>query len=1095
MSGETQPRAQHIEPFERAKALFLEKLSSEQERMIYKTARPDNIFYQADVAHKRYTEASKLQACRTKLMPLITAIEGYGDALDTLSSISTVSTFMAPIWGGLRVVIHVAQEIDEYFENLINMLRQIGETLPQYHDYHRLFPDHGRLMLVLSEALASILIFCKKVKDHFDDDKTSLSRRILGHRGSWKKIGLSVPDYLDDFEKAKRLIEQEAGISKMIEDKEHHHRHEEEWALQLSQKREDRLKKALSTLSKINYKNQLRQRLSEHQDGTGKWLVQEFESWISDPTPGCFYLLGIPGSGKSVLASTIIDHSSRQISSSEDFLWFHFCDYKDPSSLKCSTILGNFICQALDLRPRPEMLVDWVIQRVGEGEPEPTVEELTDALKKVMDSRKRAILVFDGIDELERAEQIKLRGVIQGFLSLGGCAAKIFVSCGEGVIELSSVSYPSVKMTITPERVRDDIYHYIEKQVASKRDSGELDLGNNSLEQEIVQALSAGANELFLWAALQIEELCECLNDEQIWETLNDLPKGLADTYARILQRIARSMGGPKKLEVAHAAFRWITCAVRPLQMEELFEALAINETDTRLNQNQVKNKKKFIQACGNLVTIQLDGTIRYAHHTVQQFLLRDDERAETSHNQLVSTNAGWVKSSDLRGIEHVRFYFEEGDRQLGRLCVTYLNFEDFEYGLTVREKDQIQISNRIVGSIGSGSKTLSVARKAISRFHGYNAPSSKGGRTTLPVPKIFNKEQDKSLNKSYRLLEYVRSSWHFHLDNLILDDDRERVANIALVREFPFETRPWRTNEYIKSLPSLSGGAKSQRFREARLIFYWALENNVRMLHEVLKQEEALESDMESELVLDLRKVRPKETVRRYLFHTIAGFELYQDKKSQGPFQLAAKWGPDQLLRLLQIFSDIFSTMVVPIRMFYQGYAAASDETRQFLEELFLNRAFSNSANRKSEGDVWLGSVLQHSDFRVGFDEWTMEGEWLDTSNDKDRIMSEVFALSVPNEPDLTVHLFSTFDRNMKDRAVLWTIQRVQSAIEGADDDTKRNFVIEYLVAILYPTFQNQLLSIQIGGDMWRWQEKWNQEVISQPELPYGPSISIFAD
>lgn len=107
MSGNAQPCAPHIEPFERAKKLFLEQLS-EDERITYQDANPENLFYQASVLHSGYIRSSKLQKCRETLMPLVGAVKEYGELLATpLSSASVVGTFVSPIWGSLRVVIHV----------------------------------------------------------------------------------------------------------------------------------------------------------------------------------------------------------------------------------------------------------------------------------------------------------------------------------------------------------------------------------------------------------------------------------------------------------------------------------------------------------------------------------------------------------------------------------------------------------------------------------------------------------------------------------------------------------------------------------------------------------------------------------------------------------------------------------------------------------------------------------------------------------------------------------------------------------------------------------------------------------------------------
>ncbi|KAK8242230.1 hypothetical protein IWZ00DRAFT_513656, partial [Phyllosticta capitalensis] len=1106
MSGDAQPCAPHIEPFERAKRLFLDQLS-EDERLLYEKATPENLFYHAKMFHDGYQRSSKLQAGRDALMPIVRIIEGYGPALDTWSNAAFVNMFMAPIWGSLRVVIHIAQKVDEYFENLIEMFRQIGDILPHIRDYQRLFPKHGRLMLLLSESLASILTFCKKVKDHFNNEKTAKTRpnKLLGHKASWKKIKISVPNYLEDFEKLKRRIEEEAQLSHMIEDKEHHDRQEEHWALQEGRLRETRLKEALSTLSKVNYKNQHRQLRSEQYAGTGEWLIQEpsFAAWVERPASSCFYCFGIPGSGKSVLSSAIVDHLYQEFTAPEDIHGFYFCDYRDLDSLKCSTLLGTLIRQALDRSPRPQILVDWVLEHVAEGNSQPSTADLVDALKRVMGSRKRVFLVLDGIDELDHAEQNNLRRAMQSFVTLKESVVKIFVSCRAGVIELDSDPYLAVKLTITPDHVRNDILHYIDQIVESKYRSGELQLGNISLKQEIIQALSAGANEMFLWVTFQIEELCLCYNDEEIQETLSNLPEGLADTYARILQRILTSKRGPRSLEIAYAAFQWVICSARPLLVEELLEAIAIRRSDSTLHRNRVmKDTRKLIQACGNLITIQIDGTVRPAHHTVQQFLVRDgteiggkpygplNRPVPYSEKEYVATNAGSVNSNHLHGIEHMRFFFEEGDQQLGYICIAYLQFEDFQSQVAIREPNRIQMPAEIVNSIGSGSLGPSTATgKVMSKFRGFSKPGTDIGNITLSIPKLGDRDKEKSLDGGYKLLEYVRSFWPFHLDEINLRNNDKKVAEITFIREYPFEMRPWKTSQFVKSIPRYRGARRSQQYHDRRLLFYWALKYKVRFFHDLLKSEEPSTPDLHMEHGWD----RNDYSTPSGIFRVIILSEAAQDTPEQNLLQAAAKWGPCQLSWVLNMFACI-GFPDIPIKMLHQAFAVGSFEVRRFL----YNRIYNHSP---SDSDFPGEDVRQV--FTIGkppgalpdiaFDDWPGNARflsrgqstpwfaraWRDLSaGDPRRIMSEMFVLSWPKDPDVMITVFPFLESDDKNDAIGRIIREAKSDIEKASDDTKRNFIIETLVGILFPDHGKLLSSIRIESGMGKWQDKWDDEV-----------------
>lgn len=162
------------EPWERAKARFIEGLSDAQ-RSSFESATLENIYYQADVIHRGHQQTSKLHACRQKLRPLLDTLDAYGKGLDVISNTGAVSMVMAPLWGSMRVALQIAQDSTEMFENIIDMLTKIGDALPHLRDYERLFPNHERLLVAISEAYLIIVYFCTDVKNMFGDAKKSKS--------------------------------------------------------------------------------------------------------------------------------------------------------------------------------------------------------------------------------------------------------------------------------------------------------------------------------------------------------------------------------------------------------------------------------------------------------------------------------------------------------------------------------------------------------------------------------------------------------------------------------------------------------------------------------------------------------------------------------------------------------------------------------------------------------------------------------------------------------------------------------------------------------------------------------------------------------
>ena len=126
----------------------------------------------------------------------------------------------------------------------------------------------------------------------------------------------------------------------------------------------------------------------------------------------------------------------------------------------------------------------------------------------------------------------------------------------------------------------------------------------------------------FLWATLQILEICEAVSDYDIRNALDNLPADLASTFDRIIQRISGTLGGPTKLNIAKRVFSWLLAARRPLRLCELAEAVSLSPGDKLLDRGKLPAPEKLIKCCGSLVRVhKAFDTVTFIHHAVQQYV------------------------------------------------------------------------------------------------------------------------------------------------------------------------------------------------------------------------------------------------------------------------------------------------------------------------------------------------------------------------------------------------------------------------------------------------------------------------------------------
>ena len=132
----------------------------------------------------------------------------------------------------------------------------------------------------------------------------------------------------------------------------------------------------------------------------------------------------------------------------------------------------------------------------------------------------------------------------------------------------------------------------------------------------------------FRWAYCQLETLRRCPL-RRVSRVLKELPKTLDETYERILQSIDE-----EKRDDAHRILQCLTVSSRPLQVEELAEAFAIDfDAETYGIPNfepswrEPNAETAVLSACSTLVTvvnIEDKKVVQFSHFSVREYLTCD---------------------------------------------------------------------------------------------------------------------------------------------------------------------------------------------------------------------------------------------------------------------------------------------------------------------------------------------------------------------------------------------------------------------------------------------------------------------------------------
>ncbi|KAJ4336307.1 hypothetical protein N0V87_005458 [Didymella glomerata] len=93
-----------MSPWEAAKSKFLLGLSEDEVKR-FEEATPENLFYGASVIIKDHINGSRAWRLQERLASFTDALDDYGKALDVF--VNTSPLILSPLWGSLRVLIHV----------------------------------------------------------------------------------------------------------------------------------------------------------------------------------------------------------------------------------------------------------------------------------------------------------------------------------------------------------------------------------------------------------------------------------------------------------------------------------------------------------------------------------------------------------------------------------------------------------------------------------------------------------------------------------------------------------------------------------------------------------------------------------------------------------------------------------------------------------------------------------------------------------------------------------------------------------------------------------------------------------------------------
>ncbi|KAH0361448.1 purine and uridine phosphorylase, partial [Aureobasidium melanogenum] len=226
------------------------------------------------------------------------------------------------------------------------------------------------------------------------------------------------------------------------------------------QQQSDRIKKWLSPSDpSTNLETNLRQR---HQ-GTCHWLLDsdDYHNWRK--TPGSFFWLhGLSGCGKTVLASSVIEQLRLQ-TPQPLFAYFYF-DVNGGGRRDLSQMLRTVIYQLCSVNGVKEVLLALYCD-CSKGTKEPTITQLSATLTSILDQVGEATIIIDALDECSTPEDAVLW--LKGLSRLTHNLHLLVTSRNHGLMNSAIGNWPQQVQVhaIQIDKVNRDIACYVHERL------------------------------------------------------------------------------------------------------------------------------------------------------------------------------------------------------------------------------------------------------------------------------------------------------------------------------------------------------------------------------------------------------------------------------------------------------------------------------------------------------------------------------------------------------------------------------------------------------------------------------------------------------
>ncbi|PGH05438.1 hypothetical protein GX51_02962 [Blastomyces parvus] len=594
-------------------------------------------------------DGSKTDRFRTLVSKSLRPVEQVSDILAQIGSKAFPPS--TPIFTAVRYLISTANSVSADYDKVVAFFEDLDLYLHRLKILNNDVSHIPQLGAAIAEVLTSVLMLCGICTKYIKMNRIVKACRNL----------VSEDDELKNaYDHFHKMVDHEGGIlrnatfaavyelkretgqqnEKLLDHAKRVHKHLEGREATLERD------KILEGLSSLTFYEKQRDTFAKHHQGTGQWVLraQKFQKWLTGKSNSTLLCYGIRKSPDLMLVSIAVNYASEAARKMKGATVCVYCDYKNPKTHSELDLLASIARQLTEQSHAIPAVVKEFREKNAEKKRTPTENEWISLIRSLSSLFQQTCVFIDALDECPEANRDRFLYMLQKLDPY----IRFFFTARPNVgvlVKFANVSQFEISAS------NSDIEAYVECEISRSRRLSIFVAKDSKLKEEIVGGIKEKAAGMFLLARLQLDFLRGQNSFKKVGSAINTLPKGIYDTYDDAMKRIEDQ--GDEDSEFAKKALSYIFCAKRPLNVEELLHALAIETGDTELDQEAIPEIEILFNVSAGLIQIEKKSNIiGLVHHTLQEYFEKNPEK-------LIS----------------------DPDVDIARACLTYLSFDAFGSG------------------------------------------------------------------------------------------------------------------------------------------------------------------------------------------------------------------------------------------------------------------------------------------------------------------------------------------------------------------------------------------------------------------------------